>query len=121
MIRKSLMISVVTLALFHTVPAFAQYDGESNARIKRLETELETLSRAIYKGEAPPPGMMAQGDAAKLFGDAEPVSERWEYTSADGELNDLSGRESLARWRRCNGFYASRALGVFPSSAGRRG
>jgi tol-pal system protein YbgF len=64
MIRKSLMISAMTLALFHTVPAFAQYDGESNARIKRLETELETLSRAIYKGEAPPPGMMApQGDA----------------------------------------------------------
>lgn len=63
MIRKSLMISAMTLALCGTVPAFAQSDGDTNARIKRLEKELETLNRAVYKGEAPPPSAMLPMDS----------------------------------------------------------
>ncbi len=40
------------------LPAQAQND----ARLKRLENEVETLSRAVYKGEQPPPGSLAVGD-----------------------------------------------------------
>ncbi len=44
-------------------PAFAQNDA--NNRIKRLENEIETLSRAVYKGEKPPvaPGAIGAADA----------------------------------------------------------
>ncbi len=37
-----------------TGQGFAQSDSESANRIKRMENEIETLSRAVYKGEAPP-------------------------------------------------------------------
>lgn len=40
-------------ALLASAPAFAQSDV--NNRIKRLENEIDTLSRAVYKGEMPPP------------------------------------------------------------------
>ena len=36
-----------------TPPAFAQ-SNDTNNRIKRLENEIETLNRAVYKGETPP-------------------------------------------------------------------
>lgn len=44
-----------------TAPAFAQNDA--NNRIKRLENEIETLSRAVYKGEKPPTPIGAPGVA----------------------------------------------------------
>lgn len=46
---------------FLTSPAFAQNDA--NNRIKRLENEIETLSRAVYKGEKPPVAAGAIGAA----------------------------------------------------------
>lgn len=48
-----------------TAPAHAQSDVQ--ARMKRLENEIETLSRAVYKGETPPADAFssASGDAAR--------------------------------------------------------
>src|SRR5262245_20058897 len=36
----------------------------TEAKLDRLENEIQTLSRAIYKGEAPPPGSLDTGAAA---------------------------------------------------------
>lgn len=47
----------MTLVLATTAPAFAQSDADVNARMRRLENEMQTLSRAVFKGEAPPPGL----------------------------------------------------------------
>ncbi len=47
--------------MFAACPAFAQYNGDDSNRINRLENEVETLSRAIYKGETPPPGSLSSG------------------------------------------------------------
>ncbi len=44
-------------------PALAQ-SNDTNNRIKRLENEIDTLSRAVYKGEKPPAGMGGGGAAA---------------------------------------------------------
>lgn len=45
-------------------PALAQTDWDMQNRIKRLENEIDTLSRAVYRGEKPPPGSFSGGNAA---------------------------------------------------------
>lgn len=42
------------------VPAFAQ-DSDLSNRLRRLENDMETLSRAVYKGETPPAGSYSGG------------------------------------------------------------
>lgn len=59
-VRRTLLNTTLALALLSAGPALAQSDS---ARLKRLETEVETLSRALYRGEAPPPGAMAGPDS----------------------------------------------------------
>jgi tol-pal system protein YbgF len=44
-------------------PAFAQ-NSDVSARISRIENEIDTLSRAIFKGETPPPGAFSGGGAS---------------------------------------------------------
>lgn len=47
--------------------AQAEESRDTSNRIRRLENEVQTLSRAIYKGETPPPGSFSGGeDAANL-------------------------------------------------------
>lgn len=57
-----LLAIVVMLAL--AMPAQAQSNRELDNRMKRLENEIETLSRAVYRGEKPPPGSFSGGSAA---------------------------------------------------------
>lgn len=55
-----------TACFFLTVSAYALPAQAQNndARLKRIENEIETLSRAVFRGEAPPPGSLAVGDNA---------------------------------------------------------
>lgn len=87
MIRKSLMISAIALALCGTVPAFAQYDDDTNARIKRLEKELETLNRAVYKGETPPPADMMPMDSG-----ASGAAMEVRMQQLEAAMRDLTGK-----------------------------
>ncbi len=48
------LCTVAAIALFTAVPASAQSNDVLN-RIKRIENEVDTLNRAVYKGETPPP------------------------------------------------------------------
>ena len=51
-----LAVCALSLGLLcSAAPVQAQYSSENNNRLSRIENELETLSRAIYKGEDPPP------------------------------------------------------------------
>ncbi|MEZ5814171.1 MAG: tol-pal system protein YbgF [Alphaproteobacteria bacterium] len=43
--------------------ALAQSDWDMKNRVKRLENEIDTLSRAVYRGESPPPGAGGSGSA----------------------------------------------------------
>lgn len=45
------------------MPVFAQSDDINN-RLRRMENEVSTLSRAVYKGETPPPGSFSSGASA---------------------------------------------------------
>lgn len=65
--RPLCLVAFLGLGLLcvNAVPAQAQSDVTS--RVKRLENEIETLSRAIYKGETPPAGSFSSPseDAAR--------------------------------------------------------
>ncbi|MCC7305427.1 MAG: tol-pal system protein YbgF [Alphaproteobacteria bacterium] len=59
--RVSLGLLALCGGFVFAAPAFAQ---DTNDRINRLENEVQTLSRAIYKGETPPPGAFSGGESA---------------------------------------------------------
>lgn len=52
---------LVVFVAVGSVQGWAQADWDLQNRISRLENEIETLSRAIYKGETPPPGSLPSG------------------------------------------------------------
>jgi tol-pal system protein YbgF len=56
------LCGVVGISLLAGSPVLAQ-SNDTNNRIKRLENEIDTLSRAIYKGEKPPVPAGGGGDA----------------------------------------------------------
>lgn len=61
-------VGFATLLVFATLnpahnTAMAQ-NSDVNARMKRIENEIDTLSRAIFKGETPPAGSFSGNDAA---------------------------------------------------------
>ena len=82
-VRSTLLISTLALALFHTVPALAQSDAGIAARMQRLENEIDTLNRALYRGEQPPPragGLPAAADTEVRL------------SQLEAALRDLTGR-----------------------------
>jgi tol-pal system protein YbgF len=56
----------VGVSLLSAHPAMAQNDTSS--RLKRLENEIDTLSRAVYKGEKPPAAALGGTGAADAMG-----------------------------------------------------
>jgi tol-pal system protein YbgF len=69
---------------FNVTAAHAQSEREMANRIKRLENEMQTMSRAIYKGEEPPPGAFSGGaDAAGLT---------VRIDQLETQLRDMNGR-----------------------------
>ncbi|MEM7651076.1 MAG: tol-pal system protein YbgF [Pseudomonadota bacterium] len=67
-------------------PALAQTDWEMSNRVQRLENEIETLSRAIYRGETPPPGSLPTGGAGGNTADLE-----IRLQQIENEMRDLRG------------------------------
>ncbi len=76
-----LALSVCTFS----AQALAQNEREMDNRINRLENEVQTLSRALYKGEEPPPGAFSGGGA-----DAAGLGVRMDQLET--QLRDMNGR-----------------------------
>ena len=79
---------VLLFGLFvQTLPAQAQSTRELTNRIKRLENELQTLNKAVYRGETPPP------PAASFSGGvANPAAGEIRIQQLETELRDLTGQ-----------------------------
>lgn len=77
------------LAMMLAMPAQAQSARDMMNRITRLENEIETMSRAIYRGETPPPKAIPDGGAA-LPGDAAGTEVRLQQI--EQEMRDLRGK-----------------------------
>ena len=57
------------LVIGFSFDAYAQSNRELNNRIKRLENEIDTLSRAMFRGEQPPQGFGASGSGNAVQAD----------------------------------------------------
>ncbi len=87
-LKISRMPALAGMSVLMTVlafPAFAQQDTQS--RINRLENEIQTLSRAVFKGEQPPPG--AFQDTAGAATQAQTDSR---LSQMEEDLRALTGR-----------------------------
>jgi tol-pal system protein YbgF len=76
-----LLASGVILA---SAPSFAQSNRDMSNRLNRIENELETLGRAVYKGEQPPAGSYGGGASAA---DAEVRIQQFE-----SQIREMTGR-----------------------------
>lgn len=83
---KALCLScLVGTALCLPGAVHAQNNNELNARLDRVENELNTLNRAVYKGEAPPPGRL--DPASSGSGNFEV-----RFQELESQLRDITGR-----------------------------
>lgn len=71
------------LGVAFIVPAQAQ-SNDINNRLKRIENEVETLNRAVYKGEKPPVSASGPSDAETLMQNR--------VNQLESSLRDLTGR-----------------------------
>lgn len=67
--------------------ALAQSARDMNNRLSRIENEIETLSRAVYRGEQPPAATAPRGDSAAAQGGVEIRLQQMER-----ELQDMRGK-----------------------------
>lgn len=85
---KLLSGAAVFAALFcFSADTFAQSSRELSNRMSRLENELETLSRAIYRGEQPPAGSFAGNTDSTAQANAEV-----RFQQLDVQIRDLTGK-----------------------------
>ncbi len=65
--RLLCLAAFVGMGLFCVTPHAVAQPGDVQSRMNRLENEIETLSRSIFKGEEPPPGALSSpsSDAAR--------------------------------------------------------
>lgn len=72
---------------------FAQSSIDTTKRLNRLENEIQTLSRAVFRGEDPPPGSLNMGDSASQA-DLEIRLQQMEQ-----ELRDMRGQLEEATYK----------------------
>ena len=61
--RVLLQTGAIAALLLFSIPANAA-NTDTQAQIQRLQNEVQTLSRAVFKGEQPPAGSLSVGDQA---------------------------------------------------------
>ncbi len=83
----SLALCVAVMAAGFIAPAAAQSTNDLVNRLNRMENELQTLNRAVYKGEAPPRGSLSFGDGPAASADAQVRLQQLEI-----ELRDMRGK-----------------------------
>lgn len=58
---KALMMTGLLLSVAVFTPGQVQAQSDVQSRLRRIENELDTLNRAVYRGETPPPGSVSSG------------------------------------------------------------
>ncbi len=77
----------MSVTSFIIAPAYAQSSRDLQNRISRLENEIETLNRAIYRGERPPAGAGGGSNSA-----AENAQTEVRLQQMEMELRELRGK-----------------------------
>ncbi len=88
LLKGTTQAALAACCLFAAMPAHAQQDDTFN-RLNRLERELDTLNRAVYKGETPPAGSVSGGSS----GDPTYQSNvEVRLSDIEKQLRDLTGK-----------------------------
>jgi tol-pal system protein YbgF len=90
--RRKLLCLFLCGAVFLSLPSAARAQDDSNqpdqARLSHIENELQTLSRAVFKGETPPPGSLDAGNSAAA---ATAANNDVRLSQIESSLRDLTG------------------------------
>jgi tol-pal system protein YbgF len=76
---------LATVSFLALVPVHAHAQSDVSNRIKRLENEIETLNRAVYKGEKPPVSASGASDSASANFDSR-------LNQLETDLRNLTGK-----------------------------
>lgn len=87
---RLMVLSLLGGVALYSLPAAAQQDV--NARMNRLENEIQTLSRAVFRNEMPPPGEMQSMGAASGSDPASQASLEVRLSQLEGEVSNLTGK-----------------------------
>lgn len=82
----ALALAVLLTALQIPSPALAQGGREFENRLQRLENEIQTMGRVVYRGEAPPPTDAYSTSAASQ------TNTELRLQQLEGEIRNLTGR-----------------------------
>jgi len=97
-VRHALCLTLFLAGSFLALPALSsdrpgaaqRSPQDTAARLNRLENELQTLSRAVFRGETPPPGTALPGSG---YGDtAAQAAMQVRLQQLEGEIRDLTGQ-----------------------------
>ncbi|NCT40535.1 MAG: tol-pal system protein YbgF [Alphaproteobacteria bacterium] len=83
-----LVMGFGVLTLGFTADAQAQSNRDLRNRIDRLEKEIETLSRALFRGEQPPAGSLTDSSAA----DASRADAEIRLSQVEGDIRKIRGQ-----------------------------
>ncbi len=89
--------AIIAIALFSFIApsvAVAQ-SGDVSNRLQRIEREIDTLSRSVYKGEAPPPGQQFSAGADAQF----QANMEVRLNSIEEQLRNLTGQIEENRYK----------------------
>ncbi len=86
-VRRTLLTTCLMAGMLAIgIPAKAQ---DVNSRLSRIENEIQTLSRAVFRGENPPPGSLAVGENVS---GASSANTELRLQQIEMELRTLTGR-----------------------------
>ncbi|MDB2683201.1 tol-pal system protein YbgF [Alphaproteobacteria bacterium] len=82
-------LCALVLCSFISGDAFAQSTRDLSNRLNRLENEMDTLNRSVYKGEAPPPSSFNSGSGQSAQQNA---AQEVRVQQLEAELRGLTGQ-----------------------------
>ncbi len=86
--QRSAFLCLFFFSALALAPGFAWAQQNVQDRVDRLENEIQTLSRAVFKGETPPPGSLGGG------GDSEGLMAAMQtrVSQIESDMGSLTGR-----------------------------
>jgi tol-pal system protein YbgF len=96
--RHVIVCFTLLFFVFFTQPVYAQSEQSLQSRLNRLERDIQTLSRAVYKGETPPRPAQ-QGNSGNGGGSGFRANVQMQLSDLEQRLSELTGKYQQSRNR----------------------
>ena len=87
---RTAVVAALGIFIFVASPVMAQ---DTSSRLERIENEIQTLSRAVFKGETPPPGSLGGGSDSSVAEMQNRISQ------LETEIRNLTGQIEELTWQ----------------------